>query len=68
MSSLFGLFASSSLNALLSCKVMKFLPHYELFVNMFFALLLVCKGKMSVSKIYARRVHLFLKIEKISGG
>ena len=47
---------------------MKFLPHYELFVNMFFALLLVCKGKMSVSKICTRRAHLFLKIEKISGG
>ena len=47
---------------------MIFLPHYELLVNMFFALLLVCKGKMSVSKICTRRAHLFLKIEKISGG
>lgn len=47
---------------------MKFLPHYELFDNMFFALLLICKGKMSVSKICARRTHLFLKMEKISGG
>ena len=47
---------------------MKFLPHYELFVNMFFALLLVCKGKTSVSKICALRAHLFLKMEKISGG